>query len=268
MASLDEVPGGKSVCGGQVGLEHLQRLADEGFNIVHGVVDQRTVLQPYRNGQLEFHVHLWIRAGHLEGKTKEYCVRLQGTPRNERDSSLAEHVAILPLKVVADIELRGRQDRRSECPVFVCVRESFQIEEGVGARSVPTIVGLSALDECPMIRTKGRDHVVKSRAFPARFVVTNGELGAVGSPARGHRLGSGFQDGEIPYEVVERSPKVVQDFADDQPPVAWTFGNRDKGADPGLLIGLEFLADFYRFLVRSEVADLVVERFDLAFCPV
>jgi hypothetical protein len=177
-------------------------------------------------------------------------------------------VAVLPQEIALDIHLGCGQHGWPQGPVLVSVRDLFKGQQGVVPLPIPTVIRLSALDECLMCRTEGGDHPVTSRTFPARFVPTDGELNAKRSSIGVQGFGLQSQGGEIPNEMIEGSAQVVQDFSDKKAPLAWAFGHRDQGTDPCLLVGLEFLADSYRFLIRSEIPDLAIERFDLGFCPV
>jgi hypothetical protein len=95
--------------------------------------------------------------------------------------------------------------------VLVGVGGFHQDGEGATDRSVPSKVRLHVLDACPMRTLDAAQDLVDSVTRRGAFRV-DGELVST------VRLGS-VEDDELPDEVVESRPQVVDDFAEDDRPL-------------------------------------------------
>lgn len=61
----------------QIGLEQVQRGADEGANVRQCFGDRRTIGERYLSGEVQVHVHFKVGACNAERYFGDYCARLQ-----------------------------------------------------------------------------------------------------------------------------------------------------------------------------------------------
>jgi len=76
-------------------------------------------------------------------------------------------------------------------------------------------------------------------------------------------------DREIPHEVIEGTPQIVDCFARQQTPMGRTLWNRDDSTYPFLVILVKILRDIYRvsFSGIYKRFNFLIESFKMLFAP-
>jgi len=176
------------------------------------------ILEGYRNGTVEAHIHVGIRSGLLAVSPSYFCARLKArdhfappedaTRHNATDREIVkgENIATEGTKVVG----RGRL----KLSVLVPNYKGFKQSKGVAASSRAPLVRLVLLDACPVSQLDG-GHPYPNLLSENLLIGTDRKL----------RLGSAFPMRFVPRadkimsEVVEGGAEVSENVASDKAPL-------------------------------------------------
>ena len=192
---------GKQARSVEVASEALDDLDDTEAEFLDGVAPKLSVAEDYFDGECAVHVHMRF-APSLEAVAHEYCAIFQ---RAVLVDDLKPTVDGFVSKT--DLRLGGvPHDSEStvEEAVLVHVGGLNQLGEGAPNRMVPSKVRLQVLDACPVVVADSTEHRVEPLNGRGAFRVDR-ELAATG------RFLS-IQADQLPDQVVEGGPKVMNDF--------------------------------------------------------
>jgi hypothetical protein len=173
----------------------------------------------YIDGLVTLHLHLRVRPARNDASTEEFCAVVAGGLGYREDGLDLSYVSndarpprrFLPLEIVRREVFRLHRNRASDVEHSMLVRvvqpsetcESVQVSY-LGSK----LVGLHALNECPIVSAYAANHPAGFQAIPLPAFV-DGELCIPGglSAAKEH---------ELPKEIVQRGPQVVAELGHDQ----------------------------------------------------
>jgi hypothetical protein len=222
------------------------------------------IAQDYVESKFTLHLHLRVRPVRDEPDACEFCAVVASSkgavshiadlsyvadyPRVPRELARAEAFRV----AIEDLNPQGSRDGAAdvEKPMLVYVVKPGKEGQVRLSRLVSKLIGLDALDKCPIIRAYAADSEKKVPLIPLPAFV-DGELRSAGGAA------AAKQD-ELPDEIVKRGPHVVAELPDDEPE---TRIGQITGQAENILtgIGIEVTDDAAIFLVE-EGAPFVIER--------
>jgi hypothetical protein len=205
----------------EAGSEEVDDLADFCADTAQIFDSERIfrIAQRYIDGLATIHLHLRIRPCRNDPGTEELCAVVGGVGARDDVIDLSYVTdypgppsRFPPLEIVRQevFKLNHRQDASDvEHAMLVRVVQPVQESEGVTIRYLDSkLVGLHALNECPIIRAYAAKHAGRVGAIPIP-AFADGELCLPG------RL-TAAKEHQLPEEILQRGPQVVAKLGNDE----------------------------------------------------
>ncbi len=229
-----------------------------------GYVGGYGVAKGIRKGVLEFHMHVWVRSA--EGKTGNYCAVFK---RSIRDVKRLNPRRVGTVNEPPCVQVDGPDG----------VQDLVSIDAGEFVENpevvVPFSVRLQTLNNCAGCSSDIRDSDKPASAgrFPGSVVVGAEpiEEAFAGPKDRERGLAGGLtpfevQNGELPGEMVEGRPHVLEAVSDQGTPGEWWMLPNMDPKDVLRTFCLSIRDNSVRVAFK-ESSVLAIERYEMFFCP-
>ncbi len=217
--------------GSQKRLELHQDLTNPVSDVGYGIRDPESILEGYRNGTWELHVHFgfWV-ARSDQDHSCQFCALFHNNGADRREDYFLDKrfgryghtVIFVP---------RQKDD---ELPVLVLAREISEDRQRM-TRTGLASVRLVSLHDCPVIVAQSGETVVDD-GRGMLGILNDGPVNSVGllDVSVSARLE------QLPREVIQGRTEVVEDIAHNQRPIGWQ-GSDYTNTDDEMPCGCVFL---------------------------
>ena len=246
----------------EVGCEVLDRLPDQLVDRGDNACTHPLIAEGYLEGRLCLHVHLRVRLG--DGDLHQLCAVMEATAGCGDPNGVARQGDWLP-GVVKHKDCAGKEVSAHvavhwvDDAVLIGVGQPRKQGEDVVPAPVRSVVGLRALDECPV--------GVRQLAKPLLNLAWGSFGGCTPDWERDFAIGPfAVEQGELPDEMVQGVPSVLGEVSEDraEPERGWLSDANTQ--DVRTYVRVELGHDFIR-LGRKEGARLDIEREQVLVCP-
>jgi len=241
---------------GEVRGEAFDHFDDAEAEFVDGVASKLSVAEDYLDGKLAIHFHMGLALG-VEAVSHGYCAVFERAVLVDDFKSAANGLVL-----EANVGLPCLPHDREGCvegSVLVHVGGVDQGREGTSDRVVPSKVRLHVLDACPMVAMDSAQHRVEPSKGRGAFRVDRELVTA-------ERL-SVVEDDQLPYEVVEGCPKVMDDLTEEDAPRGVGIFADEDSLDKPLTLSLRLIGNQVRTSAHVGL-DGGIESFQMVICPV
>lgn len=228
-----------------------------------GVINWKPINERYLDGHVGIHFHFGIRAGDHQADPQDFCAYVQRMPNDGAATDFAFDVAVPSPMWEATLKTSRSNGRRNDEPMLVVIVDVTQESEGVKVQSLPALVWLKPLDDCPM----GVRNILKHVRSAA---------GEIGGPPHDWKLGlavgrvyaPAVDVGHLPDEVVKGRPQVVSGITY-RKAKARKLGHLSNSHNPILRLRVELLVEDYRWSVQlpQEPVALFLESLNVFDSP-
>jgi hypothetical protein len=231
-----------------------------------------TLAETYGDGKLGIHLHLRVRVGKGVADPQNLCAVIEPPHRvlefSDPHTSGRDEIEVL----LRRLQRKGHGWLRRSMLVRIGEVGEHGERRFVGAALCP--IGLNRIDACPVLLGDAPEHPVAdawgSALTPAPVARSRRANGELVVPTRLPAA----EDDQLPNEMVQRGPKVLDKIPEKQPPFGVRLSQDFQGADLDDLtarlcsgFALDLVDDLVRWWTRDETVDLLVQGVQMETCP-